>query len=179
MARAGISRPTRVCRSTAQSSSAAPPAARNTASWSELIATPLSGRQTTSLGTGPRPGGRKPAAFVGSPSSRTVLPTVSTNHSANAGNAMSKPIVPTMRAYTGASASRRSRMRSSSRPSNGAKTRIATIADGTMGQPRPPSAVAACSWKNRYAVTNAIAPCAKLKMPELWYVRTSPDAITE
>ena len=133
-----------------------------------MMATPLSGRQTTSLGTGPRPGGRKPGAFVGSPSSRTVFPTVSTSHSTRAGNATSSPIVPTMRAYTGASARRRNRMRSSSSPSSGAKTKIATIAAGTIGHPRPPSAVAACNWKNRYAVTNATAPCAKLKMPELW-----------
>jgi hypothetical protein len=85
-------------RTTNQRITAAAAAARKTASWSELTATPLSGRQTTSLGWGPRPGGRKPGVFVGRPSSSTALPTVSTNQSTRAGNATSRPIVPTIRA---------------------------------------------------------------------------------
>ena len=46
-------------------------------------------------------------------------------------------MVPTMRAYTGALARRRRRMRSSSNPSNGAKMNTQMMIDGTMGTSRP------------------------------------------
>ena len=46
-------------------------------------------------------------------------------------------MVPTIRAYTGAFASRRSRMRSSSSPSSGAKMNAERISAGTIGTPSP------------------------------------------
>ena len=101
--------------------------------------------------------------MTGSPKSRTVLPSASTSHNASAGSAMRRPIDPTMRAYTGAAARRRSRIRSRARPSRGAKISTEISAAGTTGTSRP-----VFSWKKKYAVTNATAPCAKLKMPEVW-----------
>ena len=46
-------------------------------------------------------------------------------------------MVPTIRAYTGAFESRRSRIRSSRRPEHGAKRTTDMITDGTIGTPRP------------------------------------------
>ena len=82
--------------------------------------------------------------------------------------------MPTMRAYTGAVASRRSRIRSSASPSSGAKISTEMSAAGTTGTSCP-----VLSWKKKYAVTNATAPCAKLKMPDVWYVSTRPAAMIE
>ena len=97
--------------------------------------------------------------------------TLSASHCTSAGSATRRPIVPTMRAYTGAAASRRSSIRSSSRPSSGANTSTERISDGhPVRCPRP------CSAGSRSTATvNAIAPCAKLKIPDVWYVSTSPD----
>ena len=77
------------------------------------------------------------ALFPARPRSSTSLPTVTTSHCASAGNAMSKPIVPTMRAYTGAFAKRRNKIRSSARPSSGANRNTQMITDGTIGTPSP------------------------------------------
>ena len=71
------------------------------------------------------------------PRSSTPLPTVTTSHCTKAGSATSNPMVPTMRAYTGAVASWRRTMRSSVRPSSGAKMNAQMMTDGTMGTPNP------------------------------------------
>ena len=108
---ARICSPTRVRRITNHSTNAAIAAAMNTASWSVLRFTPLE-MWRISGGCGPRPGAIPPTDAVSETFGRsrpsTVFPTDSTSQSANAGSATSSPIVPTIRAYTGAVASRRS-----------------------------------------------------------------------
>ena len=73
-----------------------------------------------------------------------MFPSDSTNHSASEGSAMSRPMDPTIRAYTGADASRRRRMRSRARPNSGAKINTEISAAGTTPMPWP-----VLSWKKK------------------------------
>ena len=144
---ARISSPRRVWRRTSHSAIAANAAATKTATWSELSETPLSPIESRchvwrGLGPMPRTVPLPEPVVTGSPKSRTVLPNASTSHKASAGSAMSRPIDPTIRAYIGAAARRRSRIRSRARPSSGAKISTEISAAGTTGTPRP-----VFSWK--------------------------------
>ena len=104
-----------------------------------------------------------------SASNQALIRSTAYRHSA--GMATSRAIGTTSFTVAGALASRRNTTRSSPHPSSGANTTMATIAASHTGHPRP-----VLSWKNRKAVANAIAPWAKLKIPDVWYVSTMPDA---
>ena len=98
----------------------------NTATWSELRLTPLEmkSRWYTSRGKGPRPAHRatRSSPIRSARAGRDRARCCRTPRRATApasGSATSRPMVPTIRAYTGAVASRRSRIRSSASPSSG------------------------------------------------------------
>jgi hypothetical protein len=50
------------------------------------------------------------------------------------------------------------------------------INEGTAGHPQPPDSVGAFSCQYRNAKIIPIAPCAKLKIPDVVYVTTRPAA---
>ena len=124
------------------------------------------------LGIGPRPRIARIWSCRGRSASNQAL-IRSTAYRHRAGIATSRAIGTTSLTVVGASASRRNRTRSSPQPSSGANTAIATSAASHTGHPSP-----VLSWKNRKAVAKAIAPWAKLKIPDVWYVRTIPEART-
>ena len=101
---ARISSPRRVWRNTSQRPIAASNATTNTATWSELRITPLEmkSRWYTSRWKGPMPRTALPVVpdplSTGRSSSSTRLPNASTVHSASTGSAISRPMVPTIRA---------------------------------------------------------------------------------
>ena len=100
---ARISSPMRVRRSTTHSRNADVAAAAKIAIWLELIATPFIGRHTTSAGSGPSPGGEEAGRRDGQAEVEDLVADgLAPGTGASAGSATSRPMVPTMRAYTGA-----------------------------------------------------------------------------
>ena len=64
-------------------------------------------------------------------------------------------------------------MRSIARPSSGASTNSTMISASGHGTPHPAET---CQYVN--AMNMPMAPWAKLKMPDVWYVTTSPQAVS-
>ena len=88
-------------------------------------------------------------------------------------SASMRPMVVTICATSGASAMARMSTRSMSAPMIGAATNTVSNSATKVWIPHP-----TCSCQKMYARNIPIAPCAKLKMPEVVYVTTSPVAAT-